>query len=263
MQRYLSHLLCAASVVLGSCESDSDPTVDCNVLILSLDVLSAVSPSSCLSLDGSIQMSTVGFSPPLEFSLNNGSPNRDGFFDNLGAGEFNIEVTDVNGCTSSSIVSLRSAESSFSILSILSTAAGCGFNDGTIEITTSIESGLSYSLDGIIFQEDDIFNNVEAGVYNVVVTDSECRESQEHQVLSGVSFESDIKAIISANCAVNGCHVSGTNRVDFSQFSNIQQQAGNIRSRTQSGSMPPGSRSISQEQMDLIACWVDDGALDN
>ena len=64
------------------------------------------------------------------------------------------------------------------------------------------------------------------------------------------------------NCAVSGCH-NGTQFPDFRSLSNIQQNKDQIRQRTQTGNMPPNGRSLTQQQIDLIACWIDDGALDN
>ena len=246
-----------------SCSSDPDPDVDCSDLNLSLDQLQVVDPSSCLSLDGSIQVVAMGFSRPLEYRANNGAPNETGLFTNFGSGDYNISVSDVNNCSLSILVTLDSPDSTVSILSINSFLAGCESNDGSIEVIAEGGPNLSYSLDGIVFQEAGVFENVSAGTYNITVRDDVCQDVQEHSVLSGVSFSNEIETIISSNCAISGCHVAGTGRVDLSVFSNVQSEAGNIKSRTQNGSMPPGGRSITQEQIDLISCWVDDGALNN
>ena len=49
----------------------------------------------------------------------------------------------------------------------------------------------------------------------------------------------------------------------FTVFSNIQSSASQIKSLTQSGAMPKNGSKLSQTQLDAIACWVDDGALNN
>ncbi|MCX8489943.1 MAG: 2-polyprenyl-6-methoxyphenol hydroxylase, partial [Cyclobacteriaceae bacterium] len=73
---------------------------------------------------------------------------------------------------------------------------------------------------------------------------------------------SQIKPIIDTNCAISGCHVSGGIRTDLSQLSVIQSSASSIKTRTGNKSMPIG-RTLTQAQIDQIACWVDDGALNN
>ncbi|MEM9391189.1 MAG: hypothetical protein AAGA02_11985 [Bacteroidota bacterium] len=263
MNRFHACYLFVIANLIFSCSSDPDPDIDCSNLNLSLSRIQVVDPSSCLSLDGSVQVVAMGFTGPLEYRANNGAPNETGLFTNLGSGEYNISVSDANNCSLSVLVTLDSPDSTVSILSVNSSFSGCESNTGSIEVVAEGGPNLSYSLDGIVFQEAGVFENVSAGTYNVTVRDDVCQDVQEHVVLSGVSFSKEIETIISSNCAISGCHVAGTGRVDFSVFSNIQSEAENIKSRTQNGSMPPGGRSISQEQIALISCWVNDGALNN
>jgi hypothetical protein len=82
---------------------------------------------------------------------------------------------------------------------------------------------------------------------------------------SNVKLSTDILPIIQQNCAVSGCHVSGTGRADFTVKDNILQFASTISAHTQSGFMPPAGSgmSITAVQKELIYCWVSKGALDN
>ena len=78
-----------------------------------------------------------------------------------------------------------------------------------------------------------------------------------------ISYSRDVDPIIKADCAVPGCHVPGTGLPNYLEFSTVQALAPEIKSRTQSRSMPQGGRSLSIEEIDRIACWVDAGAPDN
>jgi hypothetical protein len=82
---------------------------------------------------------------------------------------------------------------------------------------------------------------------------------------SNPTLSADVLPIIQQNCAVSGCHVSGTGRADFTIKDNILQFASTISANTQSGFMPPASsgRSITAAQKELIFCWVTKGAQDN
>ena len=74
-----------------------------------------------------------------------------------------------------------------------------------------------------------------------------------------------VSSIISTNCAVPGCHVSGTGRVNFTEKENIIQNASQIRSFTQNGIMPPpqSGKTLTAQQKQDIYCWVENGAQDN
>ena len=82
---------------------------------------------------------------------------------------------------------------------------------------------------------------------------------------SNASLITDIMPILQQNCAVSGCHVAGTGRVDFTVKDNVIQNSSAIRANTQSGIMPPpaSGKSISNAQKELIYCWVTAGAKDN
>lgn len=79
-----------------------------------------------------------------------------------------------------------------------------------------------------------------------------------------VSLENDIMPLLLAECTFSGCHNgdNGSSR-DWTNKSNILAKATGIKARTQSGSMPLSPGSLNQSEIDLIACWVDNGALDN
>lgn len=79
-----------------------------------------------------------------------------------------------------------------------------------------------------------------------------------------VSLENDIMPLLLAQCTFSGCHNGdlGASR-DWTAKSNILEKASGIKARTQSGSMPRSPGVLTQNQIDLIACWVDNGALDN
>lgn len=90
-------------------------------------------------------------------------------------------------------------------------------------------------------------------------------DDEEERCVESVSLLNDIIPIINQNCALSGCHVSGTNRVNLTVNENIIQYANQIKNFTQSSYMPPESseKQLSESQKESIFCWVDQGALDN
>ncbi len=79
-----------------------------------------------------------------------------------------------------------------------------------------------------------------------------------------VTFSGTIKNIITTKCAITGCHDgdNGESR-NWTVFANVQSNAANIKARTATGTDMPLTGSLTQEQIDQIACWVDQGALNN
>lgn len=83
------------------------------------------------------------------------------------------------------------------------------------------------------------------------------------------SFAKDIKPIIDMKCAVSGCHNGdmGPN-LNWTNFEMFHQRAasGLVKYRVINHIMPPSwtkAGPLSQEQIDAIACWTDQGALNN
>lgn len=81
----------------------------------------------------------------------------------------------------------------------------------------------------------------------------------------GTSFSQTIHPIIDANCAISGCHVNGQQLPTLENFTQISSNAAKIKTRTSNGTMPPSTsgKSLSPEEIDAIACWVESGAPDN
>jgi hypothetical protein len=84
-----------------------------------------------------------------------------------------------------------------------------------------------------------------------------------------VSFLEDIKPILESKCAIPGCHNGslGAER-DWSNFATFQENAknGNVKNHVTNRIMPPSfspNGGLSQDQINAIACWIDDDAPGN
>jgi hypothetical protein len=65
-----------------------------------------------------------------------------------------------------------------------------------------------------------------------------------------------------ASCALTGCH-NGVSRPDLRIYANAKKYSYQIKEFTQDRSMPFDGPPLQQSEIDLITCWVDDGALEN
>jgi mono/diheme cytochrome c family protein len=143
--------------------------------------------------------------------------------------------------------------------------ASCGNDDGSLQVTgTGGKSPYQYSIDGTTFQAGTNFANLGAGNYTIIIKDANNCTSTATATIDvtegSVSYESTVKNIIATNCSIGTCHVSGGQAPgDFSQLSVVQSRAAQIKTRTGNHSMPIG-RTLTEEQIQQIACWVDSGA---
>jgi hypothetical protein len=259
-------LILAGLFFLSSCESEKEPEpVDCNSSDLTLVLDAVTDVSGCGNPNGSIIITATGGVPPYQFKINSNAFQTANTFENLAAGNYTVTVKDDADCEASITAQVGSEGSSLAFTNIAATDAGCKTTDATITVNASGEGTLQYKLNDGSFQSGNSFSNVAAGTHNITIADDAgCEATSEVQVKNGTSYQNHVKAIITNNCAVSSCHDgSNASLPNFNTFSNVKSNASSIKTLTQNGSMPPGNRTITQEQKDLIACWVDDGALDN
>lgn len=83
------------------------------------------------------------------------------------------------------------------------------------------------------------------------------------------SFVGDIRPIIETKCAISSCHNGDMgNDLNWNNFAAFHARAasGEVKFRVTKGIMPPSNSHggpLTQEQIDAIACWSDQGALNN
>lgn len=75
-----------------------------------------------------------------------------------------------------------------------------------------------------------------------------------------VSYTNDIDPLLTQKCAP--CHIGGGQFPDLTTYVSVSQNAELIKTVTQNGTMPQNGF-LTQDQIDLIACWVGNGALNN
>ena len=250
------------SMLFISCEEETADPCTADFSITATDVMDA----SCGQATGSVNLTATGAQGSVTYQLQGGSSNSSGIFEGLPPGIYQINAEDTQGCTASLSLTIDDEVAEISAQTT-STDSDCGAAQGTISLTVSGgEAPYQYSLDGESFRTESELTQLAPGQYTVTIKDANgCSTEVSARVRSGISFSARISSIIENNCAVAGCHVSGTSRVDFSVKANILDNAAGIRSRTRSGNMPPSAsgRSLNESQIDEITCWVEDGAPDN
>lgn len=246
---------------LLACQSESeDPGVDCSASTLTL-TLDNVINANCDLNNGAVAVSASGGSGTYTYSISGGGQNSTGEFISLSAGTYTLLVND--GTCSDEISATVNNEGGVVIASVESTDSGCGETSGSVTVTASDGAPpYTYALDNGSFQDENVFQGLAQGTYTLRVNDqNDCEITQEVAVLSGISWADEVSGIIENNCALPSCH-GGAQNPDFREFINVQSNAQNIKNRTQNGTMPP-TGALPADQVEAIACWVDDGAPEN
>lgn len=149
-------------------KDDSGNTATSNAVILSdppaIQVTTSVS-------DDDITVTATGGTGSLEYSTDGQNYQSSNFFENLPNGFYTLTVRDANGCTASAEAAVAVDELLAELkISSLNPCAG----DNKAAVSSKAAGGVApytYSLNGVDFQQDSLFDGLAAGVYTVVVKD--------------------------------------------------------------------------------------------
>ena len=231
--------------------------------------ISNLKNTSCGLDNGSYTLSVSGGQSPYSYSLSGADfiPLPDGSFDieSVIAGNYELVIRDTEGCEANTTVSITNQESLTASSTI--TDSGCGSAAGRIEFEVSGgQEPYTLSLNGGTTQTDLVFSDLTPGDYEAQIVDQGgCETNVTINLISGTSYKDEIIPIIEASCAVADCHDgSDTALPDWTMYANVEALAETIKRRTGNRTMPPpGSPGLTTAEIQAIACWVDDGALNN
>ncbi len=251
--------------LISSCTKDPEP-FNCELTDLSISLSSKTNATNCTTPDGYILVAANLGKEPYTFFLNDqttGQPT--GEFAFLTAGIYSISVKDGNGCIKS-VNNIAIAAQNFSFSTAFVEDNACLGGNGEVSIT--IVDGnppYTFNISGGVFSAINSFSGLSSGNHAVGVKDVDgCTVTLTITIPKGksdTSWNNDIQPIVQTSCATSGCH-DGVRRSDLSIYTNAKNNASEMKSRTKSKDMPRNG-SITQNQIDLIGCWVDDGALEN
>ena len=269
--KQVSLVVVILTMAMGCGNNDSSERVSCASAGLTLSVSAVINATSCKAVDGSVTVSASGGTAPYDFNLNGGVFQTNPRFENLGPGTYSIKVKDLNGCETTLEATIGTPNSNLNAQASSVKADNLCFSDnGELEIAaTGGTAPYQFKLPGGLFSDVTTYTNLKHGSYAVIVKDAnECQVTVSLTVPrgnTGISYQTQIKPILEASCTrFSGCHGSGTGSRDWTNFANVKREATLIKTRTGNRSMPISpAPSLTQQEIDAIACWVDDGANEN
>ncbi len=254
-------------VLISACEYErieKDSACDSNPITLTIQ---SVENTECGLDEGVIVVQAEDGQESLVYSINGETFTTDNIFRNLAAGTYNLVARDMaTGCESQIQTQEILNEGGLQINVASLEKNTCGNSNGRISV--SQENGVApiqYQLNDGEFQTDNIFEGLGSGTYQINAIDANGCESfiSNIEISSETSLTDHVQPIIMVNCAVSGCH-NGSVSPNLESKEAIINNSSRIKSRTGSGTMPPAGRTdLSDEQINLIACWVDEGSLNN
>ena len=142
-------------------------TMTVTVLINDLTVTSSLTSTlSCFAgNDATISVNVSGGTLPFNYTLNGGAAQNSNIFANLTSGTYTVLVTDANGFSeSSNTITIQDPTELMLTLGVLGNEITATGNGGT--------GALQYSIDGINFQNANIFSNLANGNYTIYLRDA-------------------------------------------------------------------------------------------
>lgn len=105
--------------------------------------------------------------------------------------------------------------------------------------------------------------------FSILIMTNACGKSDKITPVcdgSTPSYDADVASIINSNCTNGGCHNSGSSNGDFTTYAGMATVLNNGKFETQvliNMTMPQGSATLSEAQLNQIRCWVDTGFPEN
>lgn len=128
------------------------------------------SNTSCGLINGTITASGAGGTTPYEYSINGTVFQTSNLFNNLPSGSYTVYIKDAQGCISS--IATTVSVGSIPKVTSFTASASCNNNDGAIFATGTLGvAPYQFSLDGVVYQSNNIFNGLAAGFYTVYMKD--------------------------------------------------------------------------------------------
>ena len=244
----------------------ADPAVeiDCATVEVLISIVE-IKYADCGQTNGEIMVEADGGAEPYQYSLDNQVTNSNGVFTNVKPGVHGIIATDKNGCGSNSITTYIGNKEPFQVQIVTTSSGGCNNNQGSITVTplggvAPYKFQLGENNDN--YQAVGKWENLVSARYSVWVEDiNKCFFGVYTYVPSGILYKTAIAPIITANCSTSGCH-DGSIAPNLTTHSTVKANASKIKTMINDRSMPPNS-TLESTDIELITCWINDGAPNN
>ncbi|MFK7776420.1 MAG: choice-of-anchor B family protein [Saprospiraceae bacterium] len=208
---------------------------------------------------GSFQIQASGGTGNYTFSMGN-ETNSTGLFENLVAGTYTVSITDANNCLSTFETTISQPDLITSFISASQNVNCFGEDNGSLEVQASGGTGnLIFTL-GNETNSTGIFENLEAGNYNIIITDeNNCSISAPHEVTEPSELTISTTTVTLASCngqegSIQVAAQGGTLPYQFSNGSNSNSTGlfENLTAGIYMVSVTDGNNCMTSIEVDII-----------
>jgi hypothetical protein len=264
------YLFLVSSVLLGvlACSKGGGGTTDpCSGVTVTVTGLATNTNAGAST--GTITVSASGGSG-FTYSVNGGAFQASGSFTALAAGSYTVTAKNSNGCSGSASFTVGTntvdpcAGKTFTVAGSSLVASDLCSNTGSVTVTTTGGTGLTYNINGGTFQPSNVFTGIAVGNHTIGARDVDgCVKTASitiGQATAGTLFTA-VKNIIQTSCV--SCHsgtgASGGRRLD--RDCDIVSAAARIKVRAVDGTggFMPTTGALPQPNRDAITNWINAG----
>lgn len=248
-------------VLVSSCKEEVEQ-VDCADSDLSIEI-AKIKYADCGLSNGEITVSASGGKAPYRYSFDGDVTQTSTSFINVKPGFHVFSVIDVTDCKST-VDTFMANKEPFPV-NTTTKPSGCDGNLGSITVVPlggvpPYKYQLGENNDN--YQTSNTWEGLRSGKHSVWVEDiNKCFFGFDVYVPTGISYKDLVAPVIEAKCSTSLCH-GGSQAPDLRTFSVIKSNALKIKTVVVNLSMPKDNPLTSSE-IQMITCWVDDGALNN
>jgi PKD repeat protein len=197
---------------------------------------------SCGQNDGSITMNASGGTPGYSYFWNTTPPQNGATANNLGAGVYNVNVSDANGCLTQVMVTLNNVTAPNA--SVTESLPDCGQNSGSATVqATSGAAPLTYVWNTNPAQFGTTATGLAVGDYYVTITDANgC--VQTINVKIDITSPPDLTLVVTdSDCGMNNGAIDGTVALGTAPYSYTWSHDGTLNVNSVTG-LPPGQYTL-------------------
>lgn len=218
------------------CTAEAEVVVDSSA---ALQILS-VAPDPCQADGTQLSIEAAGGTPPYTYELEGFGTQADSVFSGVPGGNYTLMVMDEDGCSDSAVIEVPES-TPLPALSPTVEPVSCANEGGAVTVNLGNTDGLQFSLDGTVFSDSPVFEEVAAGDYTLVVrNEAGCtaglpitvEDLEDAPVLESVSIRNTTCG--EANGRVEAGVSSGTPPFSFQLGNAVPQAAGIFEA------LPPG-----------------------
>ena len=194
-------------------------------------VTASETDENCNQKNGTITATAFNGTAPYQYSIDGINFQANNVFSNLAAGNYIVTIKDAGNFSNTFPITINNncLQLSFAVINTT-----CGNNNGSLTATAS--GGMSpyqYSIDGINFQANNIFNNLLAGNYTITVKDAANISLKQIAVINDAAAPKINVAITPSSCtntngSINITANGGTSPFQYSIDNGTNFQSSNI-----------------------------------